>query len=84
MLISSQKYNDGVNKLFNFQKLDKNIGNIDNKINMIIYDYIPKTETKYDNEKLIFSISNEARNSMLYFHTYHGIIIKRTKKFKLR
>ena len=84
MLISSQKYNDGVTKLFNFQKPDKNIGNIVNKINMIIYNYIRKTETKYDNKKLIFSILNETRNSMLYFHTYHEIIIKRTKNFKLR
>ena len=49
ILISGKRNTGGVdNKLFNFEKSIKNIGE---KINMIIDYYKPKTKTKYDDKK---------------------------------
>ena len=37
--------------LLNFEKAMKNLANLDNKINMIIDNYKPKTKTEYGNKK---------------------------------
>ena len=46
-----EKIFDVYDRMLNFKKSIKNLPNIDNKINMIIDDYQPKSETKYDNKK---------------------------------
>ena len=59
-ILISGKRNTGVdNKLFNFEKSIKNIGE---KINMIIDYYKPKTKTKYDDKKelLVFLMKLES------------------------
>ena len=45
-----EKSIDVDDRLFNFEKCIKNFANIDDKVNIIIEDYKPKTETKYDNK----------------------------------
>ena len=45
------KNNDVDDRLANFEKSIKNLGNIDNKINKIMDDYKPKTEIEYDVKK---------------------------------
>lgn len=37
-------------RLFNFEKSIKNLANIDDKVNIVIDDYKPKTKTKYGNK----------------------------------
>ena len=38
-------------RLFKFEKSNKNLANIDDKVNIVIDDYKPKTKTKYANKK---------------------------------
>ena len=38
-------------RLFKFEKSNKNLANIDDKVNFVIDDYKPKTKTKYANKK---------------------------------
>ena len=62
-ILISGKRNTGVdNKIFNFEKSIKNLANIDEKINMIIDYYKPKTKTKYDDKKelLVFLMKLES------------------------
>ena len=68
------------NGLFNFEKSIKNLVNIEDKINMIIDDYKPKIETKYDDKKRVVRILNDIRNSMLDCYTYCDTFSKLTKK----
>ena len=46
-----EKNIDVGNRLFNFEKLIKNLTNIDDKIKMIRDNYKFKTEDKYDDKK---------------------------------
>ena len=43
--------NDVDERLFKFEKSNKNLANIDDKVNFVIDDYKPKTKTKYANKK---------------------------------
>ena len=46
-----EKNIDAHDGLFNFEKAMKNLANLDNKINMIINNYKPKTKTEYRNKE---------------------------------
>ena len=65
-------------KLFNFEKSIKHLANIDNKINIIIGNYQPKTETGFVIKKSVFSILNEIRSSILDFYLNYETICKMT------
>ena len=41
---------------------------------MIINDYKPEKETKYDNKKRVVGILNDIRKSMLNFYVHHHTI----------
>ena len=77
-----EKNIDVCNRLFNFEKSIKNLVNIDDKTNMVIDYYKPKTDTEYDDKKRVVTILNEARISMLNFYTYRGTFSKLTKKYQ--
>ena len=52
-LKEKRKNIDVSNRFFNFKKPFKNLVNIDNKTNMVIDNYKPKTDTKYDNKERV-------------------------------
>ena len=52
-LKEKRKNIDVSNRFFNFKKPFKNLGNIDNKTNMVIDNYKPKTDTKCDNKERV-------------------------------
>ena len=48
---------------------------------MVIDDYNPKTNTRYENKKRVVSILNEIRKSILDFYVHYDTIFKLTKKY---
>ena len=69
-------------RLSNFEEPIKKLANIDNKINIIIDDYIPKIKTEYNDINRVASTFQKIRNSMLVFYAYPGIFSKLTKKYQ--
>ena len=65
----------------NFEKSIRNLVNINSKINVVIDNYKPKTNTRYENKKRVVSILNEIRKSILDFYVHYDSIFKLTKKY---
>ena len=70
-------------RLLDFEKSIKGLANIDDKINMIIGYYKPKTESRYDDEKRVVSILNEIAKFMFDFYTYHKTMFKLNEKYQI-
>ena len=62
--------------LFNFEKSISNLVNLDDRINMILEKYKPKTKKDDDNKNrfIIISILNKIRMFMLDFCVHHDTI----------
>ena len=55
-LTNVEKNTNVDNNLFNFDKSIKCLANIDNNLNIIIDNYKPKTQTKYDGKERVMFI----------------------------
>ena len=69
-------------RLFNFEISIKNLVNIKHKINIIIDENKPKTETEHDHKKRVVSILNEIKNCVLDFYFHRETVFKPTKKYQ--
>ena len=55
-----------------------------NRINTIIDNYKPKTAIKNEDKKIIFSMLNEIRITMLDFYVHYNTFSKLTKRYQLQ
>ena len=69
-------------RLFNFEISIKNLVNIKHKINIIIDENKPKTETEHDHKKRVVRILNEIKNCVLDFYFHRETVFKPTKKYQ--
>lgn len=70
--------------MFDFEKPIDNLVKIDNKTNIIIDDYKPKTKSEYEDENGAASIFNRIKKDILSFYIYHETILSWLKNFNLK